>query len=78
MLDPNFLEWTGAALGLAGAGLLALNLRVSGYGWLFFLASNAAWIAYGLKMSAYGLVAMQAGFTATSLLGAYRWLWRKG
>lgn len=32
----ELLEWTGAALGLAGAGLLALNLRVSGYGWLFF------------------------------------------
>lgn len=77
MLDPSLLEWTGAAFGLIGAGLLAMNARFSGYGWIFFLASNVAWISYGLLMSAFGLVVMQIGFTATSLLGAYRWLIRK-
>lgn len=54
-----------------------MNARFSGYGWIFFLASNVAWISYGLLMSAFGLVVMQIGFTATSLLGAYRWLIRK-
>lgn len=67
-------EWTGAALGLAGAALLSLNVKASRYGWLMFLLSNFAWIAYGLKSGAWGLVSMQAGFTLTSLVGVYRWL----
>lgn len=68
------LEWTGAGLGLVGAALLSLNLKASRYGWLFFLLSNFAWTAYGIKTGAYGLVSMQVGFTFTSLVGVYRWL----
>ena len=67
-------EWTGAALGLAGAALFSLNLRASRFGWLLFLLSNFVWIAYGIKAGAHWLVAMQVGFTLTSLVGVYRWL----
>lgn len=70
----SMLEWTGAFLGLIGAGLLALNMRASGAGWIFFLLSNVAWIAFGVQTGAYGLVAMQIGFTATSLIGIWKWL----
>lgn len=68
------LEWSGCIFGLIGAGLLAMNNRFSGWGFVAFLLSNALWIAYGLVMSSPGLVVMQVGFTATSLLGIYRWL----
>jgi hypothetical protein len=72
---PSWIfEWVGAGLGLVGAALLSLNLKASRYGWLFFLLSNFAWTAYGIRTDAYGLVAMQVGFTLTSLLGVYRWL----
>lgn len=74
MNDMEVLQWVGAALGLSGAALLALNVRISPWGWVFFLASNAAWIAFGLLAAVPGLVAMQLGFTLTSLLGTWRWL----
>ncbi len=74
MNDMEVLQWSGAVLGLSGAALLALNVRISPWGWVLFLASNAAWIAFGLLAAVPGLVTMQAGFTLTSLLGTWRWL----
>lgn len=69
-----FVEWGGAATGLLGAGLLALNHPSwSRWGFVAFLASNMMWISFGVATSAWGLVAMQVGFTATSLVGIYRW-----
>ncbi len=70
----NALEWAGCATGLLGAWLLALNNRLSGWGFAAFLVSNVLWIAFGVATGAAGLVVMQVGFTATSLLGMYRWL----
>lgn len=68
------LEWLGALLGLLGAGLLAANTNFSGWGFLAFLLSNACWIAFGLLTHAYGLIAMQIGFSVTSVVGLFRWL----
>ncbi len=70
---PLLLEWLGCMTGLLGATLLALNNRYSGYGFMAFLASNVCWMGYGIAMESWGLVTMQLGFTATSLLGLYRW-----
>lgn len=68
------IEWAGSVFGLIGAGLLALNLSISGYGFVAFLISNACWIVWGVKNRAFGLLTMQAGFTLTSIIGIYRWL----
>ena len=68
------LEWAGAAGGAIGALLLACNSRFSGYGFVLFLLSNAAWMAYGVLTGTLGLVAMQTVCTGTSLLGIWRWL----
>lgn len=67
------LEWFGCATGLAGALLLAMNTKWSAWGWIAFLASNAAWIGFAAAKQAPGLLIQQLGFTATSLLGLYRW-----
>lgn len=67
------LEWSGAILGLIGAAMLAINRKVSRFGWLFFLASNVCWVIYGIATHAFGLVVMQAGFTVTTIIGIYRW-----
>lgn len=72
----TIIEWTGCLLGVIGAGLLALNNRWSGYGFVAFLCSNAAWIAFGVMTGASGLVTMQIVFTATSLVGVWQWLIR--
>lgn len=74
MTLSQLLEWTGAALGLLGAALLAANHRYSGWGFLAFLLSNACWIAFGLLSHTYGLIAMQIGFSVTSVVGLFRWL----
>lgn len=65
-------EWIGCGFGLLGAALLALNCRVSRYGWLAFLAANAAMLVFAVDHAAYGLLAQQIGFSLTSILGIYR------
>jgi len=74
MLSLSLLEWIGAIGGAAGALLLAFNNRWSGYGFVLFLVSNAAWMTYGVKTNNLGLVTMQIVCTGTSLLGVWRWL----
>lgn len=72
-----YLQWVGCAFGVFGAFLLALNSPLSGWGFVFFLASNACWIVFGVLTDAPGMVFMQVAFTATSLLGIYRWMLAK-
>lgn len=67
-------EWVGGISGVAGALLLAMNIDSSGWGWVAFGVSNAAWIVYALERKAYGLLFMQAGFTLTTAIGMVRWL----
>lgn len=68
------IEWLGSLTGLIGAALLALNSAISGYGFVAFLLSNLCWIAFGIRTRSRPMIAMQVGFTATSVLGMYRWL----
>lgn len=68
----RLLDWTGCALGLAGALTLALNVEISRYGWLAFFGANFAMIAFAKGINARGLLCQQVGFCATSLLGIYR------
>lgn len=72
-----YWEWSGCALGLLGAFVLALNNRWSQWGWAAFLASNVAWISYAVSMEAYGLLLQQLGFTITSLIGIRQWMFAK-
>ena len=68
------LEWTGCALGLLGAALLAFNFRYSRFGWLAFLGANIAMISFALLIDKHGLLVSQIGFACTSVLG----IWRSG
>ena len=46
----NFIScvaWFGSFTGLLGSLLLALQSEVSGWGFVVFLVSNAAWLFYG-------------------------------
>lgn len=73
-INALFLEWAGAITGVIGAGLLATNSAISGFGFIAFLISNLFWIAFAINKRSFGLLSMQVLFTATSLLGVYRWL----
>jgi hypothetical protein len=67
-------EWVGCLTGLCGSALLALNNKYSGWGFVLYLVSNVAWIAYGIATHANGLIVMQIGFTITGVLGIWNWL----
>jgi hypothetical protein len=67
-----WLEWSGALIGVMGAGLLATHSRVAKFGWLFFLTANLLFIAWALRIGALGLLVQQICFTFTSLLGIAR------
>lgn len=73
-MNLNTIEWSGSVIGLLGAGLVASNTTVSGFGFIAFLASNYFWIAYALRVKSRPLLLMQVGFTLTSVLGIVRWL----
>ncbi len=45
-----FLKWLGTATGIAGATLVALNLPISGWGFVLFLASSVSWTVAALRM----------------------------
>lgn len=74
ILNLDLLQWSGCIVGCGGAFLIALNIRISGWGFVLFLLANMIWIVYGIKTGAMGLVMNQIFFTATSLIGIYRWL----
>ncbi len=71
-----FIELAAAAFGVLGTVLLALNGPRAGWGFVAYLVSNAGWIAFAWMHAHWGLLAQQIAFTASSLLGAYVWLWR--
>lgn len=68
------LKWLGTATGLAGALVLALNLPVSGWGWVLFVVSSTSWTVAGALMREPSLVLLQGGFLAVDLVGVWRWL----
>lgn len=68
------LKWFGTIAGVAGALILALNIPLSGWGWVLFTASSAAWTAAGLAMRDASLVVLQATFLVVDILGIWRWL----
>lgn len=73
-MKTKLVEWGGTLTGLVGAGLLALHLPISGYGFILFLCSNVCWLCFGLQTRAWGMVTMQLGYTVTSVLGVVRWM----
>ena len=59
--------WLGMFTGLTGSALVASGFYLSGF--LAFGASNLFWIVNGMLTKNWPLLIMQAGFTATSILG---------
>lgn len=66
----DLLQWPGMLLGLVGAPLVAssrASLRMHGFA--AWLVSNLCWIAWAAHAHAWGLVAMQLVFCASSAAG---------
>lgn len=68
------VKWFGTLTGLAGAAILALNIPISGWGWVLFALSSVSWTAAGLAMRDWSLALLQGGFLIVDLVGIWRWL----
>ena len=68
------LKWLGTVTGVLGALVLALNIPVSGWGWVLFTISSISWTVAGLVMRDMSLAVLQGAFVFVDLLGVWRWL----
>ncbi|SFV58683.1 hypothetical protein MNB_SUP05-5-1100 [hydrothermal vent metagenome] len=65
--------WIGTITGIIGGLLLALNISISHFGFLFFLTSASSWIIQGLKNKDKALILLNVFFIFIDLIGIYRW-----
>ena len=73
----SLLEWSAAAIALAGAwalGYKAAPVRL--LGWSCFLMSNVLFITWGVLIGAVGFTVMQLCFLLTSVRGIVT-VWRE-
>lgn len=68
------LRWVGTLTGVFGALILALNIPVSGWGWVLFTISSISWTIAGLVLKDMSLVVLQAAFVVVDVIGVWRWL----
>jgi hypothetical protein len=54
--------------------VLALNIPVSGWGWVLFCVSSLCWTIAGAVMRDYSLVVLQSAFLVVDIIGVWRWL----
>lgn len=65
-------EWTGTLFGIAGAALLACNVKHSPWGWWLFLISSASLCLFAALSSAWGLLLLNSVFMCTNATGIMR------
>ena len=70
----TLMQWMGCALGVAGSYVLARNDRFSGWGFVAYLGSNAAWFMYGWVNNVPALAIQHTFFAVISSFGVWRWL----
>ena len=71
------LQWYGAGAGLVAALIVSLNLgtRPTGWGFVIFVTSSIALIAWGfLNDEGQGIGWQNIGLLAINLIGVYRYL----
>ena len=81
MADPlTWLQWYGAAAGALAALIVSLDLgrRATGSGFVIFVTSSIALIAWGfLNKEAKGIGTQNVALLVINLLGVYRYLIRR-
>lgn len=74
MSAEQALKWVGALGGIFGAFLVALNLPISGWGYIPFLIGAAALVAWGILIREPAVWLLNAVFCLANLIGIWRWL----
>jgi hypothetical protein len=67
-------KWTGTILQASGCLLLALNLSYSGWAFPIMLAGSSIWLLIATVEGEVALAALNLFFSATNLIGIWRWL----
>lgn len=70
----KYLGVIGAVTGILGALLLALNIAISPYGFLFFFVSSVSLTCWARSNNHSHQLIMQLVFTIINAIGMVRWL----
>lgn len=70
----KILGWLGAVLGPVGAILLALNIQISPFGYVFFLVGSASWVIYAASRRDKPVLVQSLQFTVINVVGLYNWV----
>lgn len=76
MIDPTFLEYGGAAAGIAGTILIASNTEWSKWAWPVWVLSSSAVATVAVSEGLYGIAGQQAFYTVMNVFGVWRWIIR--
>jgi hypothetical protein len=69
----DLLQWPAMVVTVIAAWLVASrSAHQRAFGFWFFLAGNALWVAWGLHDSAYALVGLQFFLAALNIRGVYK------
>ncbi|MCK6490621.1 MAG: hypothetical protein L6R48_20400 [Planctomycetes bacterium] len=69
-MNLDLLQYPGVALGLIGAVLVSQRTpRLRRMGFLLWIASNVLLISWAISAAAWGLLAMYAVYSVTSVMG---------
>ena len=69
-----FIRWIATFSGIAGALLIASNIGISKYSFLFFLVSGLLWSIAAYSIKDYALLLLQDVFVTIDTYGVFRWL----
>jgi hypothetical protein len=70
----QYIKWVGTISGIAGSLLLALNISISGYGYILFTVSSISWGLAAWMMKESSLLMLQSVFFIVNIIGISRWL----
>jgi hypothetical protein len=71
----NYYKWSSSFFALLGGGLLALNISLSAYGFIFLAMSSSQLLVASLLIKDKTMIVYSASvFFGVDLLGVYRWL----
>lgn len=75
----NGLKWFASGSGMIAAAMVSLDLgrKVTGWGFVLFLASSIAWIAGSVLTKDFALGTQNIVLFGINLFGVYRYLIRK-
>ena len=73
-IADHAIELLAAACAVVGTVKLARNRPGAGWGFVWYLASNAGWIVFALQHRQWPLLAQQVVFIGSSVLGVWLWL----